>query len=294
ALKGDVDSIRASLESSADFLRGLNLNSVAENIRSVRSSLTTISARLADAEKVMGSTVSQVRTTKTRVNSLISSIPPEFSEPLRARVVGVFGDKPLVNFIFPSVIIIILMWMGVFLSSISFIKQRNQGILKRISISPTSTGFIILEKLISNSIITIVALPLILAAGAAGLGIQMSAFDVLAIFAVGTLAALIFVMFGLIIASFSKTEGTAILASLKFVIPLLFFTGIFYPTEAFLPIIKAVSEQLPTTISIRLLEGFIFYTLPPGAIMALIAKMLVYIVSFGVISWVFLRRTIRS
>jgi ABC-2 type transport system permease protein len=219
---------------------------------------------------------------------------PEYSDPVKSKVIGFFGEKSYINFIFPSILIMIVMWMATFLSSINFIRQKNRGILRRIYVSPMSTRTIAMEKITANTIISLIPLPFILFISFFILGIEMSLFNAIFVFLAASLSVIVFAIIGLIIGSFSRTETTAILGSLIIIIPLMFMSGALYPVEAFPATIKMFTEFLPINTGIRLVEGFLFYAFNWVDFMFLIYTMVFYVLFLSGVCWFFMRRSLKA
>ncbi|MCK5018965.1 MAG: ABC transporter permease, partial [Candidatus Peribacteraceae bacterium] len=232
-------------------LAGNSLNTMRTNINSAENALSDsqtildyidthqIISNLDNIKKLIPSSISTINNVKNNIDELAERLldakskmlgysedyDPSSSRQINPEISRFFGDKRYIDFVFPSILIMILMLMSTFLSSTSFIRQRSTGLLKRISISPTSINFLLLEKTLFNTIISLIPLPFIFAAGIFILGVEINIMNILPITAVCAVLIALFVLLGLIIASFSKTESTAILASLIIVIPMMFLSG---------------------------------------------------------------------
>jgi ABC-type multidrug transport system permease subunit len=122
-----------------------------------------------------------------------------------------------------------------------------------------------------------IPIPFILAAGIFVLNVEIALVNIPYILLICGMSSIVFTLLGLVIASFSKTETTAILASLIIVTPMIFLSGAFSPSEAFSGNVKDISAYLPITISSRLLEGFMFYSLPLENILKLLSYICIYV-----------------
>jgi ABC-type multidrug transport system permease subunit len=83
---------------------------------------------------------------------------------------------------------------------------------------------------------------------------------ILTLFNIYFAVALISVTFaavGIAVASFSKSQSTAILASLLLVVPMLFLSGIVLPLEFMDPVMRTLSMLLPLTAANTLLTDVI-------------------------------------
>ncbi len=241
-------------------------------------SINLASSELRSLKEKLGELKDKLNAAKSYISSITEQDAERYLNPIESSIERYFGKKKYIDFVFPSILIMILMLMSTFLSSIAFIRQRNSGMMKRMAITPTGKNFFLLENTIKNIIISIIPLPFILIAGYLVLGVQITMSNILPIVLICGVSVIIFILLGLIIASFSKTETTAILSSLIIITPMIFLSGAFSPSEAFAGAIKGISAFLPMTISSRLLEGFMFYELPSAQMVTLFSYLFVYII----------------
>jgi ABC-2 type transport system permease protein len=112
--------------------------------------------------------------------------------------------------------------------------EREQGILKRITVTPTTVGEILGSQLVSNLIVGVIQVAIVLGAaylmgfkpqgGALGLVLAVAIVMMLTVCSVG---------FGLITAAFAKSSGAATGISFAFIIPLMFL-GTFVPAPDYI------------------------------------------------------------
>ena len=165
--------------------------------------------------------------------------------------------------------------------------------LKRISISPTSNLFIFTEKITLNTIISVLPLPLLILVSILFLHVELSITSIFSVIFICAISTIVFVLIGILIAFFSKTETTAILISILVVIPMMFISGTFTPIEAFPQHIKFLSDIIPMSIAIKLIEGSIIYILDLDIILVLLEKILAYIVIFYLLGLLLIRRGLK-
>jgi ABC-type multidrug transport system permease subunit len=309
-VRNNANSIQtmASRQGYADVLSTImliypyisSIESSANNIKNSVMDTSVYSSNLGDIENSVVSLRGDINSLRDSVSAAkglmlqIKNEMPEYSDPVKTEVVGYFGNKSYIHFIFPSILIMIVMWMATFLSSINFIRQKSRGILRRIYISPMSTRTIALDKILSNTIISLIPLPFILGISFFILGIELTLSSAILVFLAAAFSVVIFAITGLIIGSFSKSETTAILGSLIIIIPLMFMSGALYPVEAFPDTIKMFTEFLPINAGIRLVEGFLFYSFDLVELLFLIYTMTSYVILLSVVCWFLMRRSLRS
>jgi ABC-2 type transport system permease protein len=90
-----------------------------------------------------------------------------------------------------------------------------------------------------------------------GYGVPMTLFTLFNIYFSVALIAVAFAAIGIAVSNFSKSQSTAILASLLLVIPMLFLSGIIFPIEFMDPGMRTFSMLLPLTAANTLLTDVI-------------------------------------
>ena len=121
------------------------------------------------------------------------------------------------------------------------------------------------------------------------LNLQMFIANFPVTFLILILCVIIFVSIGMIIASFSSSESTAILAAIIIVIPMMFLSGIFIPTEKLPYEIQSVSSYLPLTLAASIMEGASFYNSIPWQNVLLL---LLYTIISLTVSYFALKKTL--
>ncbi len=289
-LEWNINRTKTNLEGSEKILDDADVGTLGPKLNGIATSLSQSSSSVRKIRDDINALADNLLAAKGLITDSMQKYKPEYSEPVNSEIAWYFGNKRYIDFVFPTILVMILMLMSTFLASTSFIRQRSTGLLKRISISPTGMNFLLLERMMLNAIISLIPLPFILAAGVLVLGIRINISNVVPIIFICAILSLVFVLLGLIIASFSKTESTAILASLIIVIPMMFLSGTFTPYEAFPPLLKQVAVSMPITISARLIEGLTFYELPLPMMGMLVAYLFVYIVVAAIVARLVMKR----
>ncbi len=142
------------------------------------------------------------------------------------------------------------------LTSIIVILERTQNVSLRFTLSPTSKFVLFLGKIIGQLLIALIEALIIFAVAYFAFGIDIV--PILPELLIATIViAISFISLGLIIASFMKSQSTAILTSLLIVVPMLFLGGIILPLEFMDPLMQQISFFLPLTAANNILIGLI-------------------------------------
>ncbi|MFX1507750.1 MAG: ABC transporter permease, partial [Promethearchaeota archaeon] len=121
-----------------------------------------------------------------------------------------------------------------------FTEERMKGISRRIQLTPTSAGDIVLSNITANMIIAGLQVILIFAiAGIMGFNPQGGMIGIIVAFMFVSLLAFCNVGFGLIAASIAKTPGAATTISFAIILPQMFL-------GTFIPVPKAFGQMVPS------------------------------------------------
>ncbi len=293
----DLDEIETSLEaindsySDPDFVRAVNnLDSAIDQMDSIKLTLDSLDADLEDS-------IVQTRESKERINLFIQNLNEgemqieeltgklgEKNVFIEFRKAFLFSDDPILVS-FPLLIAIISTFTSLVLSNIFILKQTGSKSYLRETLSPTKDFSFILAGYLTNlffifiQIITLIVIGLYLFHGAFfdNLGLI-----VLAIF----LAVSVFILMGMIVGYFIKTESLSILLSVFSVILFFVFSDILAPTALTGPIIKFLINLNPFVILNGILFDAILVKSDFSVISGFFVKLVILFFVFGVLVYV--------
>ncbi len=226
---------------------------------------------------------------RQQILSITSRKPESVVSPIVLSPNYLFGSRSFFDFLMPSLLPMILMFVALFLSSTAFVREKNSGTLQRIAFSQFNPFEYAATKVLSYAVVLVPEVVVLTSAAA----IVYSAFPlfdaatVLFIFETLLLLLLAFTAIGVFIAVYSESEATAFLASLVVGLPLLFLSGLVFPFE-FMPLSIALLGQMsPLTQAVLSMQSVILYHSPqPAGFGAL----LLYAVVFTLLAAVSLKK----
>lgn len=196
-----------------------------------------------------------------QIAQVTSRQPSSIISPIIVSSQMLFGNLPFFDFMLPSLLPLILMFVALFLASTSLVREKQTGTLTRVYASQVNRFEFAAVKVLSYTIVLIpVAVLLALIAS-----LFYGAFPVLDIstwyFVLQALVllTLTFVAAGVLIAIYSDSEATAFLASLVIGLPLLFLSGLLFPFEFMPPIVAFFGMLSPLTQAVLGMQGAILY-----------------------------------
>ncbi len=226
-------------------------------IYEVNSSVNEIIEKSYDLEEI-------ILDSSKQINEITSRAPESVVSPILLSPVYLFGQRTFFDFLLPSLLPMIVMFVSLFLSATSLVKEKNNGILERVGLSQVNPLEYTAKKVISYTVVLLPeAIVLILVAS-----LLYGAFPLLDIgtvfFVFETLLLLLlaFTAIGVLIAVYSESESTAFLASLVVGLPLLFLSGLVFPFEFMPSSIAIAGYASPLTQAVFSMQSVILYHSP--------------------------------
>jgi len=226
-------------------------------IDSVLSSLDDTVNRSYELESIINQSSGQIR-------EITSKKPESVVSPMLLSPSRLFGQRTFFDFLLPSLLPMILMFVSLFLSSTSLVRDKNGGTLGRIMLSQVNPLEYCAMKVISYTVVLLpeaVMLTLIVsvvygAFSAVDIGTSVFVFETL------VLLMLAFIAIGVLIAVYSESEATAFLASLVVGLPLLFLSGLLFPFEFMPSSIALIGQASPLTQAVLSMQSVMLYRSP--------------------------------
>ncbi|MBW3019636.1 ABC transporter permease [Candidatus Woesearchaeota archaeon] len=313
---GDSESIQNSLESSVGKIAALkenlatskdlaatNFEQFDADLEALTQELSETKARFEDADesrelsvRVIDAVVAlldkslinmlEVQHTLNEIDNKLNSIPvTEASavvQPVVTNIRPVVAESSYLNYIFPSLIILVLMFTALILSPTLVLLERHSPAFFRSVMSPVNYAMFFVSTAVTSFIIIGIQLLIILAIASVVFSAQVLSGLLLALF-VSIFICLMFVFLGMLLGYLFKSEETAMLAGISLGAILLFLSGLIVPLEGMPGFFQTVASFSPFVVSADLLRGiFVLGDFAWGSFLLLIF----YTLLFGVVSFV--------
>jgi ABC-2 type transport system permease protein len=178
-----------------------------------------------------------------------------FSAQSALRYVGPAGVRPEVLYnadlstarvMVPSITGFILLFVGLFITGLGVVREREQGTLEQFAVTPLRPSDVIIGKIAPYFVITLLNL-----VGATVAGLLL--FDVpfrgsVALFAAFGFVFLFVVLgFGVLVSTASRTQGEAVQLAILVILPQVMISGMVFPLQAMPDGIRWIASAMPLT-----------------------------------------------
>lgn len=159
-------------------------------------------------------------------------------------------------FMLPGLIGMILQIIAVVLTALSIVKEKEQGTMEQVTVSPVNVMGMMLGKIVPYAVLALVEVQIILYAAwllfdlhIKGSWLQLMIMTVP--FLLTTLA------LGLLISTIAETQGQAFMMVIMIMLPSILLSGFVFPTDDLPFILKCISQIVPVTHFLIILRGVI-------------------------------------
>lgn len=159
------------------------------------------------------------------------------------------SEKKYISFIFPVLVVLLLMFGGIFLGSSLVISEKTSRAYFRNLILPVRKITFVMASYITTMIVLMTEVAIVFTIVYFFTKTSFSLVLILELFIIGS----VFVFLGLLIGYFSKTAEISMLISIALVALLLFFSNLILPIEA-IAYLREVAIYNPFTIAASMIK----------------------------------------
>ena len=195
-----------------------------------------------------------------------------------------------VNFMIPSIIALILLFQAVLLTAFAVVREREQGTLEQIIVTPIRTWEFMFGKI----------LPYTVTAGIGGASSLIAARLIFGIEVAGSLPLLFLlsILFllgslgmGLFISTVSQTAGQATQMAMFLIMPSILLSGFMYPRESMPFIIRQLGLLTPMTYYLVILRGIMLKGVGLKVLLPWVVPLAIFsLIMFALSAWRFQKR----
>lgn len=177
----------------------------------------------------------------------LASIPQKLPIEISTKVQIVYNPelKSSINFV-PGVIAFVLLLVCVMMTSVSIVKEKENGTMEVLLVSPFNPFYITVSKAVPYLLLSLINLSMIILLSIYVLKIPNNG-SLLALYLVSILFIITALFLGLLISNISSSQQMAMMISLMgMLVPSILFTGFMFPLENMPYILQIISNIVPS------------------------------------------------
>ncbi len=200
------------------------------------------------------------------INNYFSTVA--FSETLdiNRRKVNLFSVEPRIlynpdmrsaNFFVPGLIAIILILVSALLTSIAVVREKENGTMEQLMVSPVCAHQIIIGKVLPYTFLGYINGVMILMLGSLIFNVHING-SIILIGVIMLIYVLTGMSFGLLISTTTESQQIALMTTLMLtILPTVLLSGFIFPIKSMPEILQYVSYILPATYFLEIIRGII-------------------------------------
>ncbi len=163
-------------------------------------------------------------------------------------------QEAILNRIVPALLGVFVLFFTFLLTGVSFLRERSQGTLERLHVTPVSRVDLLVGYLFGFLIFAMLQSSVILAYTILVLPVSYQG-DVWQIFAVLVLLTIVAVSLGILVSTFANNEFQVVQFIPVIIVPQIFLTGVIVPVDSMPWLLEKVSTVLPLRYGVDILVG---------------------------------------
>ena len=163
----------------------------------------------------------------------------------------------ILNRIAPALLGVFALFFTFLLTGVSFLRERSQGTLERLHVTPVSRGDLLVGYLFGFLLFAMLQSALILGYTVLVLPISYQG-DVWQVFVVLVFLTVVAVSLGILVSTFANNEFQVVQFIPVVILPQIFLTGVIVPVDSMPWLLEKISTILPLRYAISMLTGIMF------------------------------------
>ena len=238
-LQTDVNSDFEQIESKLSII-DTTRTGLYEQIGGIKNSLNTNLDNIASIDTSLDSI-------KDSISSIEVTEAEKIASPISTSIKPVTTDKTYLNYLFPSLIVMVIMFISILLSSTLVIMEKKSKAFFRNFISPAKDIVFISATYLTSMLLLVLQLIIILVVSSVLFKAQIIT-NFVNIGITLLLIASLFTLFGMFVGYLFNTEETTTLASISFGTVFLFLSNVLIPLESMPEYFMKIAKYNPFVI----------------------------------------------
>ena len=163
-------------------------------------------------------------------------------------------QEAILNRIAPALLGVFVLFFTFLLTGVSFLRERSQGTLERLHITPVSRADLLVGYLFGFLLFAMLQSAVILGYTVLVLPVSYQG-DVWQVFVVLMLLTVVAVSLGILVSTFANNEFQVVQFIPIIIVPQVFLTGVIVPVDSMPLVLEKISAILPLTYAVDMLVG---------------------------------------
>lgn len=256
----DVASLLAVMQASSDDLQA-RLDKAASLKSSASGKLDAIKAALDKGSSELSAVKNSVRNIIANIESTKVKDAQSIVSPVKTKISPVTPETSNLNYVFPSLIVLVIMFISILLSSTLVMMEKMSRAYFRNFVTPTRDATFIFSAYLTNMLILILQLIIILAISTIFLR-EIVLLGLLKSLPLLLLITTIFTFIGICIGYLFNSEETSTLASISVGAIMIFLSNLILPLESMPDYVRQIAAYNPFVISEIVLRKLMVFNSP--------------------------------
>ncbi len=165
-------------------------------------------------------------------------------------------DGRTANYIIPGLVAIIMQIVATILTAVAIVKEREQGTLEQLLVTPVNPIGLMLGKVVPYLVVAFADMTLILCVMRFGFGVPIRG-NLVFLFAMALVYLFALLSLGLYISTVAKTQPQAQQMAQVFMLPSFMLSGYIFPVAGLPPVLYVIGRMLPATHMIEIMRGVV-------------------------------------
>ncbi len=251
----DLDTLMNKINSLSDDVDKMNqkLNTAKTATSDSSTAITQNIQTLAEVKTNLDELKSLIETANSQINALKVTSAESIVNPIKTTIKPITSKTSNLNFIFPYFIILIIVFIGIMLSSNIIIMEKTSKAYFRNFTTPTKDLTFVMSVFLTSFFVVILQIIFILAL--AYYFLNTSIFSNLALTALLIVGAIsLFTLIGMLIGYMFNSQDAVTMASISIGSVFLFLSNLILPLETMAPYIQEAAKYNPYVMASELLK----------------------------------------
>ncbi|MEW5896161.1 MAG: ABC transporter permease [Nanoarchaeota archaeon] len=240
------------------------LSASKSKLTSASTSINDANAQLSSTKSALGESISSLERIQNGLLEVKAGLEAQkvteagvISAPLVTKIEKVGTGNSYLNFIFPALLVLVVMFSSLLLGTTLVMMEKNSPAFFRNYFLPVKKWVFVCSIYLTNSIITLIQVVIIL--GVSLFFLKLEPLLMLPVALILIIASSIFTFMGMGIGYLFKSEETGTLASISLGSLLLFISGVVLPLESISPTLRKITFFNPYVIAEKIVREMFFF-----------------------------------